>query len=91
MAPVYCRITSYNVCYTKLLRLPLHEEVVLLCLANAGIFQEVPVKEIKKYRSDLMEYIQIHHRDLLDELDQKKEISDDLKNKIIQAALDFGA
>ena len=70
--------------------LPLHEEVVLLCLANAGIFQEVPVKEIKKYRSDLMEYMQIHHRDLLDELDQKKEISDDLKNKIIQAALDFG-
>ena len=70
--------------------LPLHEEVVLLCAANAGILQEVPVKEIKKYRIDLMDHIRSNHSMILDELDQKKELSDDLKEKIIQAAIDFG-
>ena len=70
--------------------LPLHEEVVLLCVANAGILQEVPVKEIKKYRIDLMDHIRSNHSMILDELDQKKELSDDLKEKIIQAAIDFG-
>ncbi len=70
--------------------LPLHEEVVLLCIANAGILQEVPVKEIKKYRNDLMDHIRSNHSMILDELDQKKELSDDLKERIIQAAIDFG-
>lgn len=70
--------------------LPLHEEVVLLCIENAGILQEVPVKEIKKYRNDLMDHIRSNHSMILDELDQKKELSDDLKERIIQAAIDFG-
>ena len=63
---------------------------MLLCVANAGILQEVPVKEIKKYRIDLMDHIRSNHSMILDELDQKKELSDDLKEKIIQAAIDFG-
>ncbi len=69
--------------------LPLHEEVVLLCLANAGLFLDIPTKEIKKYRGELMTYFYDKQQNILDEIDEKKELNDDLKERIIQAAREF--
>ncbi len=69
--------------------LSLHEQVMTLCLANNGIFDEIEVKEIKKYQSEILSYLDLSHPELGKEIEEKKTIDDELVGKIIEAAKEF--
>ena len=69
--------------------LSLHEQVMTLCLANNGVFDEIEVKEIKKYQSELLSYLDLTHPELGKEIEQNKTIDDELVGKIIEAAKEF--
>lgn len=69
--------------------LPLHEQVILLCVANNRLLLDVPVKEIKTYRRDFMDYMRAKHSDIIEEIDTKKVLTDELAKKIVNAAKEF--
>ena len=69
--------------------LPLHEEVILLCVANSGLMQSIPVKEIKVYRKELLSFIRDTYPEIIEEIDSKKVMTDELAAKIISAAKEY--
>lgn len=62
--------------------LPHHEQVILLYAAQHGFMKDVPLKDIKKYRSDLMTYVRSYGQDIFSEIDEKRVLTDDLAERI---------
>lgn len=69
--------------------LSLHEQVITLCLANNGIFDIVMPKEVKKYQKDILSYLDLKHPEIGKEIEEKKDLSDELVKKIIEAAKEY--
>lgn len=62
--------------------LPHYEQVILLYAAQHGFFKDVPVKEIREYRTELMNYIRSYGHDIIEEIEEKKVLTDDLADRI---------
>lgn len=62
--------------------LPQYEQVILLYAAQHGLFKGIPLKELKEYCSELMNYIRTYGQDIIAELEQNKVLSDDLAERI---------
>ena len=79
----------------ELLKQPLNkpftmaEQVVILVAANAHIFSDIEVSKIKQFRADMLEYFAAEHSYILGSLNTSKELTDDLKAAIIDAATEF--
>ena len=86
---------QYGKCLMELLKQPLcnplslHEQVITLCLANNGIFDIVMPKEVKKYQKDILSYLDLKHPEIGKEIEEKKDLSDELVKKIIEAAKEY--
>ena len=63
------------------------KEVLIIFAANEGYFDKLEVDQVKPFERDLYALFDARHKDLLDEIDAKREISDDLRKRLI-AALD---
>lgn len=69
--------------------LSLHEQVILLCLASHKLMLDIPVKEIKKFKADVISYFKANYPEIIREIDEKKALSDELQDKIVAAAKEF--
>lgn len=73
---------------TELLKQPLYnplphsEQVILLYAAQHGLFDCVPLKELREYRTELMSYIRSYGQDIISEIDENKVLTDDLAERI---------
>ena len=81
----------------ELLKQPLYhpfsmsDEAIILCCANHKIMLDVPIKEIAEFRKGLLEYFSINYRDIIDEINDKKTMTDELQEKILKAAKEYKA
>lgn len=62
--------------------LPHYEQVILLYAAQHGFFRDIPLKEIREHRSELMSYIRSYGQDIIEELENKKVLTDELAERI---------
>jgi F-type H+/Na+-transporting ATPase subunit alpha len=69
--------------------LPLHEQVILLVTANNKLFNDVPIKDMKAFRSDLMDYFKAKYSNIIEEIDRSKVLTEELTEEIIKAATEF--
>ncbi|MGB8455851.1 MAG: F0F1 ATP synthase subunit alpha [Anaerocolumna sp.] len=69
--------------------LALHEQVILLCAANSRLLNDVPLKEIKTFRTDLMEYFRAKYPNIIEELDTKKVLTNELITQIKNVVKEF--
>ncbi|MGI6206212.1 MAG: F0F1 ATP synthase subunit alpha [Anaerovoracaceae bacterium] len=69
--------------------MPLYKQVILLCVANEKYFIDVPVDEILPFREGLIEYFETAHKDIIDEIMDKKVMTDDLHDRIMAAAKEY--
>jgi F-type H+/Na+-transporting ATPase subunit alpha len=69
--------------------LSLHEEVILLIVANKRILLDVPVKEIKTFRTELIDFYVRKYPNIIEEIDTKKVLTDELIEQIVNAAKEF--
>jgi F-type H+-transporting ATPase subunit alpha len=69
--------------------LPLHEQVILLYAANHKLLLDVPVKEIKNFRRNLFDYFEAKYPKIIEEIDTKKVLTDELVNQLIDATKEF--
>ena len=79
----------------ELLKQPLNrpfsmaEQVIILVAANAHIFSDLDVLDIKRFRLKLLEYFHENYSDIINQRTSTKNMTDELKDSIIEAATEF--
>jgi len=63
--------------------LTVEKEVLIIFAANEGYFDKLSVEQIKPFERDLFALAESRHKDLLDEIRAKREISDELRKKLV--------
>ena len=71
--------------------LKMHEQVILLLAAGKKQMQDVPLSEIKPFSKGLLRYMEDEHKELIDEINEKKALSPELEEKLINAFKAFKA
>ena len=71
--------------------LKMHEQVILLLAAGKKQMQDVPLSEIKPFSKSLLRYIEDEHKELIDEIKDKKVLSPELEEKLISAFKEYKA
>ncbi|MDD3393627.1 MAG: F0F1 ATP synthase subunit alpha, partial [Anaerotignum sp.] len=69
--------------------LALHEQVILLVVANNKLLLDIPLKEMKNFRSDLMDFFNAKYFSIIKEIETKKILTDELIEQIVNAAKEF--
>lgn len=88
-------LLDYGKCLMELLKQPLcrplasHEQVITLWVATHKVMCDVPVKEVKKFQMDMLEYFDARHPEIREEINEKKVLSEELGEKILKAAEEF--
>jgi F-type H+-transporting ATPase subunit alpha len=57
---------------------PVENQIVIIFAGTNGYLDEIPVEECKRYEKEFIELMEIKHKDVLDEIAAKKELSDEL-------------
>ena len=71
--------------------LSMHEQVLTLCMATDGVFDKIPTRQVKQYQKDIMDFMDLKHPEIGKEIEQTKALSDELRQKIKDAAAEFAA
>ena len=69
--------------------LSLHEQVMTLCMANNGVFDQIPTKKVKSRQADILSFMDLKHPELGREIEETKAINDDLVSRIMDAVKEF--
>ncbi len=65
------------------------EQVITLWVATHKVMTGIPVKDIKKFQMDMLAYFESEHREICQEIEEKKILSDELGERILKAAEEF--
>ena len=86
---------DYGKCLMELLKQPLcrplasHEQVITLWIATHKLLTDIPVTELKTFQMDMLEYFEQKYPEIKEEILDKKVLSDELGEKILEAAKEF--
>jgi F-type H+-transporting ATPase subunit alpha len=86
---------AYGKGLMELLKQPLYhpltmaEQVITLVAATNKLFLNIDVKKIKQTQADMLTYFKDAHKDIVSELEEKKALTDELKERILEAAGEF--
>ena len=69
--------------------MPLHTQVITLLCAQAKLFVDIPVKEIKTVQRELISYMEKHNSDLCVKITHDRAYSEKLKDDIVNAAREY--
>ncbi|MDE6659357.1 MAG: F0F1 ATP synthase subunit alpha [Eubacterium sp.] len=69
--------------------LSLAQQVITLVAAIGKKFVDVPVSEIKKYQGEMLEYFENSYFEIISEINDKKVLTDELKDRILEAVDNF--
>ena len=86
---------DYGKCLMELLKQPLcrplasHEQVITLWVATHKLLTDIPVKELKAFQMDMLEYFDQKHPEIKEEILKTKVLSDELGEKSLEEAKEF--
>lgn len=69
--------------------LSMEEQVVTLCAATGKVMLDVPVAKLKAFQMEMLKWFEEAHTEIMNELRTGKDLGDDLKNRITDAAKTF--
>ena len=69
--------------------LSLPEQVITLTLANAGFFDTVDTKKVKELQKEILDFVDINHKDIINEIETNRVLSDELAEKIKAAGDEY--
>jgi F-type H+-transporting ATPase subunit alpha len=69
--------------------LPVEKEVLIIFAANEGFFDQLEVGQIKQFERELYAFVEAHHRDLLDEIRSRLELTEDLRKRLLDTLKNF--
>lgn len=62
-----------------------YQQIFSVFAATNGYLDKYPVEDVQKYLADMLLFLETKHADILNDLDKKKALDDDLKKKILKA------
>ncbi|MBR1771234.1 MAG: F0F1 ATP synthase subunit alpha, partial [Lachnospiraceae bacterium] len=65
------------------------EQVITLVCANAHIFSDIEAGRIKEFRRGLLQYFHADHKDVISQLETTRDLADDVKAAIVEAAVEY--
>jgi F-type H+-transporting ATPase subunit alpha len=65
--------------------LPVEKQVLIIYAGTTGALDDLPVDSLKTFEEDLYKFVEQKHADVLKEIIEKKNLSDDLKAKMNKA------
>jgi len=71
--------------------MPVEQQVIVIYAGTQGHLDDVPLSRVAEFQSSLLTYVQTAAPDLLTEIAQKKELTDDIEKQLKQAISDFRA
>jgi F-type H+-transporting ATPase subunit alpha len=71
--------------------MPIEQEVVVIYAGTKGHLDDVPLNRVQEFQDALLKYIDTSAADVRRDLAEKKELSDDIDNRLKQAIADFKA
>lgn len=86
---------KYGSCLMELLKQPLcapmslHEQVITLCAATHKTMVDVDKKKLKQYQRDLLDYFDNVYPEIGREIEETRDLSGELVQKIVKAAEEF--
>ena len=86
---------EYGACLMELLKQPLcsplsmQYQVITLCAATHKKLIGIPLKDLKNYQKELLEYVDNVYPEIGRELAEKKVLTEELEEKIVKAAEEF--
>ena len=86
---------QYGKCLMELLKQPLcnplsmPQQVITLVTATHKVLVDVEVSKLKAFQMDMLQYFADMHKEIIDELNDKKVLSDELTEKIVEVAEEF--
>ena len=69
--------------------LSMAEQVITLCTATHKVMVSVDVKQIKNFQMDMLAWFEDKHPEIGNEITEKKVLSDELAERIVEAAKEF--
>ena len=66
--------------------LSMAQQVITLCVATHKGMMDIPVERIKEYQMQMLDYMAGEHEELIREIEEKKDLNDELVDKILKAA-----
>lgn len=69
--------------------LSLHQQVITLVAANHKQMLDVPVEELKEFVTNMLDYFEAKHADIVEEIEKNKVLTEELTTKILDAIKEF--
>ncbi|MBW7886859.1 MAG: F0F1 ATP synthase subunit alpha [Bacteroidetes bacterium] len=69
--------------------LPVEKQVMMIFLGTNGFLDELPVDHIQKFEKEFLELVELRHADLLKEIADKKDLTEEITKKLKTIAADF--
>ena len=69
--------------------MPVEEQVVAIFLGTKGHLDSVPVADVSRFESELLEHVQASHEEILDDIRESKKLSDETSDKLTDAINEF--
>lgn len=69
--------------------LSLHEQVITLVVATKKVMMLVENEQIKDFQMQMLDYFEVHHPEIIREIENQKMLSEDLTQRIVDAATQF--
>ena len=69
--------------------LSLHEQVITLVVASKKVMLLVENEQIKDFQMQMLDYFEVHHPEIIREIENQKVLSEDLTQRIVDAATQF--
>jgi F-type H+-transporting ATPase subunit alpha len=69
--------------------MPVEEQVVSIYAGTKGYLDEVPVKDVKRFENELLDYVRARHDDLLEEIRTTKKLPDAIESVLQSFTQEF--
>ena len=67
----------------------LADQVITLVAANKRLLLDVDIKQMKAFQGRLLDFFKIEHKDVVDAINEKKVLDDEITEKIVEAVKEF--
>jgi F-type H+/Na+-transporting ATPase subunit alpha len=71
--------------------MPVEEQVVVVYAGTQGYLDEIPIEKVREFELGLLDEARLRHKDLLDDIASKKELTEDIVTRLKRMLSDYVA
>jgi len=69
--------------------MPVEKQVVSLYTGTKGYLDDIPVEDVRRFEREFLSFLEAEHADILKEIKEKKDLTDEIENRLKQAIESF--